>query len=40
MIHRIGTAYGDSDITYGGELGDWRNYPMGKFQGNATGPAI
>ena len=40
MIHRIRTVYGDSDITYGGELGNWKNWPMGVLQGNAAGPAI
>ena len=40
MIHRIRTVYGDSDITYGGELGNWENWPMGVLQGNAAGPDI
>ena len=40
MIHRIRTVYGDSDITYGGELGNWENWPQGVLQGNAAGPAI
>ena len=41
MEHRIRTAYGDSDITYGGnDLGDCENYPQGVLQGNASGPAI
>ena len=40
MIHRIRTVYGDSKITYGGELGNWENWPMGVLQGNAAGPAI
>ena len=41
MIHKIRTAFGDSDITYGGDdIGDWWNYPQGVLQGNACGPAI
>ena len=28
MIHRIRTIYGDSEIIYGGELGDWANWPI------------
>ena len=44
MIHRIRTLFGDSFITYGGELfadlADWKNYPQGVLQGNAAGPTI
>ena len=37
MIHRIRTVYGDSNITYSGELGNWENWPQGVLQGNSTG---
>jgi len=41
MIHRIRTAFGDSEITYGGDdIGEWMNYPQGVLQGNASGPTI
>ena len=41
MIHRIRTAFGDSELTYGGEsIGDWKNYPQGILQGNTAGPDI
>ena len=42
MSHKIRTAFGDSDITYGGdELSEeWSNYPQGVLQGNACGPQI
>ena len=40
MIHRIRTVYGDSEITYGGDLGEWENWLQGVLQGNAAGPAI
>ncbi len=41
MIHRIRTAFGDSEKTYGGEdLGDWKNFPQGVLQDNASGPGI
>ena len=41
MIHKIRTAFGDSDITYGGDnMGAWENFPQGVLQGNASGPAI
>ena len=40
MIHRIRTVYGESDITYGGELGNWENWPIGVLQGNAVVTAI
>ena len=42
MTHKIRTAFGDSDITYGGEdIGEeWQNYPQGVLQGNACGPQI
>ena len=41
MIHRIRTAFGDSDITYGGEdIGNWENKPQGVLQGNTAGPDI
>ena len=41
MVHKVRTAFGDSEKTYGGDdLGDWKNYPQGILQGNASGPAI
>ena len=44
MTHKIRTLYGDSEITWGGEvldnLDDWKNYPQGVLQGNACGPTI
>ena len=41
MIHRIRTAYGDSELTYGGEeMKEWENYPQGILQGNTAGPDI
>ena len=40
MIHRIRTVYGVSDVTYGGNLGAWENWPQSVLQGNAAGPAI
>ena len=41
MVHRIRTAFGDSEITYGGDdVGDWKIAPQGILQGNASGPAI
>jgi hypothetical protein len=42
MVHKIRTAFGDSEATYGGEdfSLDWRAFPQGVLQGNASGPAI
>jgi hypothetical protein len=42
MTHRIRTAFGDSDITYGGTkiTNDWKLPPQGVLQGNGCGPAI
>ena len=44
MTHRIRTLFGDSEITWGGDLltdiDDWSNYPQGVLQGNACGPTI
>lgn len=41
MIHRIRTAFGDSDIMYRGEdIGDWVNKPQGVLQGNTAGSDI
>ena len=41
MVHRIRSAFGDSELTYGGDdIGDWENYPQGVLQGNASGPTI
>lgn len=41
MTHRVRTAYGDSDITYGGDsYANWKNAPQGVLQGNAAGPVI
>ena len=37
MIHRIRTANGDSDLTYGGDtLEDWTSYQQGILQGNTA----
>ena len=38
MQHKIRTAYGDSNIGYGGT--DWERDPSGICQGNGAGPAI
>ena len=40
MVHRIRTVHGDSEVTYGGDLGNWESWPQGVLQGNAAGPAI
>lgn len=41
MIHRIRTAFGDSELTYGGEtLINWENQPQDILQGNTAGPDI
>ena len=41
MVHCIRTAYGDSDITYGGEdIGNYKNFMQGVLHGNASVPAI
>ena len=41
MIHRVRTAFGTSETTYGGpDLGDWTTYPQGILQGNASGPTV
>lgn len=41
MIHRVRTAFGDSELTYGGDdLDLLENPPQGFVQGNASGPAI
>jgi len=41
MTHRICTAFGDSEITYGDkDFVDWKTAPQGILQGNASGPAI
>ena len=41
MVHRVRTAFGDSNNTYGGDdLGNWENYAQGILQGNASGPSI
>ena len=40
MIHIIIIVYGDSDITYGCELGNWENWPQEVLQRNAAGPTI
>eukprot|EP00979_Chaetoceros_neogracilis_P017703 scaffold10267_cov270-Chaetoceros_neogracile.AAC.1 len=41
MIHTLRTAFGDSEITYGGEEHpNWENEPQGVIQGNASGPTI
>jgi hypothetical protein len=38
MCHRVRTAYGDSQESYGGE--SWEREPHGICQGNGAGPAI
>ena len=38
MEHRVRTAYGDAEITYGGDK--WSIDPSGICQGNGAGPAI
>ena len=41
MTHKIRTAFGDSEGSYGGDnIGDWSNAPQGVLQGNASGPAV
>jgi hypothetical protein len=42
MVHKIRTAFGDSEGEYGGDeiLPNWRAFPQGVLQGNACGPAI
>ena len=41
MVHRVKTAFGESEETYGGDdLGDWENQPQGILQGNASGPTV
>ena len=41
MIHKIRTAFGDSDESYGGDnIGDWEKYAQGVLQGNPCGPQI
>lgn len=41
IIHQIRTAFGDLDITYGGDdIGDWGNYPKYALHGNICGSAI
>ena len=41
MIHRIRTAYGDSETTYGGDtVGEWDNFAQGILQGNTAGPDV
>ena len=41
MIHRVRTAFGDSELTYGGDdLELFESPPQGFVQGNASGPAI
>ena len=41
MIHKIRTAFGESEKTYGGDdISDWENYAQGILQGNASGPQI
>ena len=33
MVHRIRTVHGNSEVTYGGELGNWESWPQGVLQG-------
>ena len=41
MVHRVRTAFGDSETTYGGDdFENWLFAPQGILQGNASGPAI
>ena len=41
MVHRVRTAFGDSEGTYGGDdYPDWLAAPQGALQGNAGGPTI
>jgi len=41
MVHRVRTAFGDSEISYGGDdFVSWLFSPQGILQGNASGPAI
>ena len=41
MSHCIRTAFGDSDVTYGGDdFSDWKCAPQDVLQGNASGPAV
>ena len=44
MTHRIRTLFGDSVITWGGDLlialEDWKTYPQGVLQGDSCGPTI
>ena len=41
MVHRVRTAFGDSERTYGGDdFENWLFAPQGILQGNASGPAI
>ena len=41
IVHRIRTAFGDIDITYGkNNIGDWWNYAQGVLQCNAYIPVI
>ena len=41
MCHRVTTAFGTSEETYGGDdLGDWETAPQGILQGNACGPTV
>ena len=38
--HKIRTAFGDSDITYGGLDPQYSTYPQGAGQGNGAGPPL
>lgn len=41
MIHRVRTIFGDSDLTYGGNvLGEWENFAQGILQSNCSGPIV
>jgi hypothetical protein len=42
MSHKVRTAFGDSTMTYGGDLdkSKWKLPPQGILQGNGAGPAI
>ena len=41
MVHRSRVAFGDSNITNGGDgIVDWENTPQGVLQGNTAGPDI
>ena len=40
LVHRVRTAYGSSEGTFGGDTHDFQNNPQGTGQGNGAAPAI